>query len=99
MVGLPDEKVGERIKARWVFKKDIKGITGCELIKYCRQLLVSCKIFQHIEFGDMLPKSTAGKLLRREIRGEGKRMKKQSHTFDQRTPIEYGLSPWRSRAP
>ena len=75
VVGIPDEKVGERIKAYVVLKEDIKGITGYELIKWCRQNLVSYKIPQYIEFRDMLPKSKVGKMLRREIRGEEMRRK------------------------
>jgi long-chain acyl-CoA synthetase len=73
VVGLPDEKVGERIKAYVVLKEDIKGITGYELLKWCRQYLVSYKVPHYIEFRDMLPKSKVGKLLRREIRNEEKR--------------------------
>jgi long-chain acyl-CoA synthetase len=75
VVGVPDEKVGERIKAYVVLKEDIKGITGYELIKWCRTTLAPYKIPQHIEFRDMLPKSKVGKLLRREIRDEDKRRK------------------------
>ena len=74
-MGIPDEKVGERIKAYVVLKEDIKGITGYELLKWCRQSLVSYKIPQYIEFRDMLPKSKVGKMLRREIRGEEMRRK------------------------
>ncbi|MEE9610167.1 MAG: class I adenylate-forming enzyme family protein [Desulfatiglandales bacterium] len=73
VVGLEDPKVGERIKAFVVLKQDIKGITGYDLIKWCRRKLVSYKIPQYIEFRDMLPKSKVGKLLRREIRSEEKR--------------------------
>ena len=73
VVGVPDEKVGERIKAYVVLKEDIKGITGYDLIKWCRQTLVSYKVPHYIEFRDMLPKSKVGKLLRREIRSEEKR--------------------------
>jgi long-chain acyl-CoA synthetase len=73
VVGVPDAKVGERIKAYVVLKSDIKGITGYDLIKWCRKSLVSYKIPQYIEFRDMLPKSKVGKLLRREIRDEEKR--------------------------
>ena len=73
VVGIPDEKVGERIKAYVVLKEDIKGITGYELIKWCRESLVAYKVPQYIEFRDMLPKSKVGKLLRREIRSEEKR--------------------------
>jgi long-chain acyl-CoA synthetase len=74
-VGVPDEKVGERIKAYVVLKEDIKGITGYELIKWCRESLVAYKVPQYIEFRDMLPKSKVGKLLRREIRSEEQRRK------------------------
>ncbi len=70
VVGIPDEKVGERIKAFVVLKKDIKGITGYDLISFCRGRLAGYKIPQYIEFRDMLPKSKVGKLLRREVRGE-----------------------------
>jgi long-chain acyl-CoA synthetase len=75
VVGIPDEKVGERIKAYVVLKEDIKGITGYELIKWCRESLVAYKVPQYIEFRDMLPKSKVGKLLRREIRDEEQRRK------------------------
>jgi len=73
VVGIPDEKVGERIKAYVVLKADIKGITGYDLITWCRKSMVSYKVPQYIEFRDMLPKSKVGKLLRREIRDEEKR--------------------------
>jgi long-chain acyl-CoA synthetase len=72
-VGIPDPKVGERIKAIVVLKTDAKGVGGMELIKWCRERLAPYKIPQYIEFRDMLPKSKVGKLLRREIRDEEKR--------------------------
>jgi long-chain acyl-CoA synthetase len=70
VVGIPDEKVGNRIKAYVVLREDIKGMTGYDLIRWCRETLVSYKIPHYIEFRDMLPKSKVGKLLRREIRSE-----------------------------
>jgi long-chain acyl-CoA synthetase len=73
IVGIPDPKVGERIKAFVVLKKDVKGITGYDLIKWCRGKLIQYKVPQYIEFRDMLPKSKVGKLLRREIRSEEKK--------------------------
>ena len=40
VVGVPDVKVGERIKAYVVLKKaDIEGVTGYETIKWCRTTL------------------------------------------------------------
>ncbi len=73
VVGVEDPRVGERIKAFVVLKEDVKGITGYELIRWCREKLASYKIPDYIEFRDMLPKSKVGKLLRREIRSEEKR--------------------------
>ena len=73
VVGIPDKKVGERIKAFVVLKEDVKGITGYDLIRWCRNRLASYKVPQYIEFRDMLPKSKVGKLLRREIRSEEQR--------------------------
>lgn len=70
VVGVPDEQVGERIKAFVVLKEDVKGITGYDLTRWCRGRLASYKIPHHIEFRDMLPKSKVGKLLRRELRAE-----------------------------
>ena len=63
------------IKAYVVLKQDIKGITGYDLIKWCRQTLVAYKVPQYIEFRDMLPKSKVGKLLRREVRDQERRRK------------------------
>ncbi|MBW2038495.1 MAG: AMP-binding protein [Deltaproteobacteria bacterium] len=73
VVGIPDSKVGERIKAIVVLKEDARGVSGAELTKWCREKLAPYKIPQYIEFRDMLPKSKVGKLLRREIRDEERR--------------------------
>ena len=73
VVGVPDPKVGERIKAIVVLKEDARGVGGSELSKWCRDRLAPYKIPQYIEFRDMLPKSKVGKLLRREIRDEERR--------------------------
>jgi long-chain acyl-CoA synthetase len=70
VVGVPDEKVGERIKAFAVLKEDVKGVSAYDLLKWCRERLAPYKVPQYIEFRDMLPKSKVGKLLRRELRAE-----------------------------
>ena len=75
VIGVPDTRVGERIKAFVVLKGDVKGVSSYELSKWCRERLASYKIPQYIEFRDMLPKSKVGKLLRREIREEERRKK------------------------
>jgi long-chain acyl-CoA synthetase len=70
VVGIPDETVGNRIKAFVVLKQDVKGMTGYDLIRWCRRRLAAYKIPHYIEFRDMLPKSKVGKILRREVRAE-----------------------------
>jgi long-chain acyl-CoA synthetase len=73
VVGVPDPKAGERIKAMVVLKQDARGVGGSDLTSWCRDRLAPYKIPSYIEFRDMLPKSKVGKLLRREIRDEERR--------------------------
>ncbi len=77
VVGAPDKKVGERVKAIVVLKDDAKGVGAAELINFCSERLASYKVPSYIEFRDMLPKSKVGKLLRREIRDEEKRRQEE----------------------
>lgn len=73
VIGVPDEKVGERIKAIVVLKEDARGVGGVELIRWCSDRLASYKVPSYVEFRDMLPKSKVGKLLRREVRDDERR--------------------------
>ncbi len=69
-VGVPDSKVGERIKAFVVLREDVRGVSSYDLMTWCRERLAVYKVPQWIEFRDMLPKSKVGKVLRRELRAE-----------------------------
>ncbi|MEA2039067.1 MAG: hypothetical protein U9N82_04450, partial [Thermodesulfobacteriota bacterium] len=42
-VGVPDTNVGERVKAIVVLKEDVRGVSGTELTKWCRDRLASYK--------------------------------------------------------
>jgi long-chain acyl-CoA synthetase len=73
VIGVPDAEVGERIKGFVVLRSDVKGVTGTDLIRWCRDKLPAYKVPRYIEFRDMLPKSKVGKLLRREMRDQERR--------------------------
>jgi long-chain acyl-CoA synthetase len=82
VVGVPDSKVGERVKAIVVLKEDARGVGGADLLQWCRERLAKYKVPSYIEFRDMLPKSKVGKLLRREIRDEERRrLIKEKHDW------------------
>jgi long-chain acyl-CoA synthetase len=73
VVGVPEAKTGERIKAIVVLKEDARGVSSLDLLNWCRERLAPYKVPRYIEFRDMLPKSKVGKLLRREVRDEERR--------------------------
>ncbi|MFZ1200747.1 MAG: AMP-binding protein [Desulfobacterales bacterium] len=82
VVGIPDARVGERIKAIVVLKEDARGVGGAELTNWCSERLAAYKVPSYIEFRDMLPKSKVGKLLRREVRDdERRRISKDKKVF------------------
>ena len=66
-VGVPDEYRGETVKAFIVAKKGVT-LGEREVIEHCKKNLAAYKVPKQIEFMDELPKSTVGKLLRRELR-------------------------------
>ncbi len=68
-VGIDDEKSGERVKL-YVCKKD-DALTEDTLISWCRENMTSYKVPKEVEFRSELPKSTVGKILRRELRDGG----------------------------
>ncbi len=85
VVGIPDARVGERIKAIVVLKEDARGVGGAELTNWCSERLAAYKVPSYIEFRDMLPKSKVGKLLRREVRDdERRRISKDKKVFPQK---------------
>ena len=67
VIGVPDEKRGETVKA-FVVLKEGETATEEELITFCRENLAVYKSPRIIEFRDDLPKSMVGKVLRRELR-------------------------------
>lgn len=70
VIGVPDEHSGEAVKAFIVLKTPSidEEVTKKDIIHYCRQQLTGYKIPKLIELISQLPKSTVGKILRRELR-------------------------------
>ncbi|OGK80328.1 MAG: hypothetical protein A2X52_20755 [Candidatus Rokubacteria bacterium GWC2_70_16] len=67
VVGVPDEKWGEALKAV-VELKPGRSVEPAELIALCRERLGGVKTPKSVEFWEALPRSPAGKVKRREIR-------------------------------
>ena len=66
-VGVPDAKTGEAVKL-FVVRSAGSAVTAAEVTEFCRTELTSYKVPKNVMFVDALPKSTVGKILRRELR-------------------------------
>ena len=71
VVGVPDPKVGNIIKAYVVLQGEARGkVSEEEIMEFCRQNLAHYKVPGIIEFRGELPKTDVGKVSRRELREE-----------------------------
>ncbi len=68
-IGVPHATRGESIKA-FVVLKPGETATEDEIIGFCKNKLAPYKLPTEVEFRDDLPKSTVGKILRKELRAE-----------------------------
>ena len=68
VVGVPDEKRGETVKA-FVSIKAGTSVTPEELIAHCKERMAAYKYPRQVVIIDELPKTVTGKILRRELRG------------------------------
>ena len=66
VAGIPDPYRGETVKA-WIVIKPGETITEDEIKTFCKEKLANYKVPTHIEFRNELPKTTVGKILRREL--------------------------------
>ena len=65
-VGLPDPQCGERVKL-FIVRDDDK-LSEKQVREFCKTKLTPYKVPSFVEFRDSLPKSTVGKILRKELR-------------------------------
>jgi long-chain acyl-CoA synthetase len=66
-VGVPDDKSGEAVKL-FVVKAPGATLSTEAVTEFCRKNLTAYKVPRIVRFLDALPKSTVGKILRRELR-------------------------------
>jgi long-chain acyl-CoA synthetase len=67
VVGVPDERLGEEVKA-FVVKKADSSMSEDELREWCKEQFAAYKYPRLIEFRTELPTSATGKILKRELR-------------------------------
>jgi long-chain acyl-CoA synthetase len=67
VIGVPDERLGEEIKA-FIVRKPGASLTEDELIAWCKEQLAAYKYPRYVEFRDALPMGGTGKVLKRELR-------------------------------
>ncbi len=66
VAGIPDPYRGETVKA-WIVLKPGETADEAELKAFCKERLAAYKVPTHYEFRSELPKTTVGKILRREL--------------------------------
>ena len=67
VVGLPDERLGEEVRA-FIVRKPGSTTTESELIAWARERLAAYKYPRVIEFRESLPMTATGKVLKRDLR-------------------------------
>jgi long-chain acyl-CoA synthetase len=67
VIGVPDERWGERVHAVVVLKPGHR-VEGTQLADFCRQFIAGYKIPRSVEFVDALPKTGSGKIQKAELR-------------------------------
>lgn len=66
VAGVPDPKRGETVKA-WIVKKEGDPTTEEEIVTWSKERLARYKYPRLIEFREELPRTTVGKVLKREL--------------------------------
>jgi fatty-acyl-CoA synthase len=67
VIGVPDEKWGEAVKAIVVLKPGAEADAKA-IIAHCRGRIAGYKVPKSVDFVHALPRNPSGKVLRRELR-------------------------------
>lgn len=69
VIGIPDARSGEAVKAFVVVKEGFYGkVSSEDVTRFCKERLAAYKAPKLVEFRDELPKTPVGKVLRRQLR-------------------------------
>jgi acyl-CoA synthetase (AMP-forming)/AMP-acid ligase II len=69
VVGLPDDRWGERVVAAIVADPSV-SLSSEEVVAHCRKLIAGYKVPKQIEFVQSLPMTPTGKVKKQELRGQ-----------------------------
>ncbi|MNT77224.1 Long-chain-fatty-acid--CoA ligase [compost metagenome] len=67
VIGMPDERSGESV-CLYVVKAANATLDEATLVQHCRAHLAAYKVPRQVRFLTALPKSTVGKILRKDLR-------------------------------
>ncbi|HTQ14760.1 MAG TPA: long-chain-fatty-acid--CoA ligase [Rhizomicrobium sp.] len=67
VIGVPDEKWGEAVKAI-VVKKEGTSPSAAEIVAWARERIAGYKLPKSVDFVEAIPRNPSGKVLRRELR-------------------------------
>ena len=67
VIGVPNEKYGEVVKA-CIVKKEGSDLTEEDVINFCKDRIASYKKPQSIDFIDEVPRNASGKVLKKVLR-------------------------------
>jgi long-chain acyl-CoA synthetase len=71
VIGIPDQKVGEEIKAFIALKPEAKGkVAEKDIVNWAKENMAAYKYPRLVEFREEIPKGTANKILRRALKEE-----------------------------
>jgi len=67
VIGIPDEKYGEAVKA-CIVKKEGSSLSEEQLIDFCKDKIASYKKPRSVDFISEVPRNASGKVLKKKLR-------------------------------
>lgn len=72
MIGIPDARLGQEVKAVVALKPGMTdGVKEEEIVEFCKVRIAAYKYPRTVDFVKSLPKTATGKIFKRELRHDG----------------------------